>query len=124
MKWIKVNWPRGETGIHDTLKMCSLEGGVGSTPTEATSSDVKADNMVKLAKVGVPGSVAISEHAIQTYGVIEPVWLKDGDVWITHADDPGAVLHFYVHLQNQKFWTLGASEKAYSFIKKLHDNAD
>ena len=97
---------------------------MGSTPTEATSSDVKADNMVKLAKVGVPGSVAISEHAIQTYGVIEPVWLKDGDVWITHQGDPGAVLHFYVHLQNQKFWTLGASEKAYDFIKKLHDNAD
>jgi len=80
--------------------------------------------MVKLAKVGVPGSVAISEHAIQTYGVIEPVWLKDGDVWITHEGDPGAVKHFYVHLQNQRYWTLGASEKAYDFIKKLYDNAD
>lgn len=79
--------------------------------------------MLRLRSVGTPGTVAINEETIKKYGLIEPVWLKDGDVWITHAEDASAVLHFYVHISGKTYWTLGASDKAYSFIKKLYDDA-
>ncbi len=112
MQWIKVNFPKTYKTSKEQSKF---------PVKKMTEDNVSSTNkMVKLAKVGFPGLVVISEFAVKTYGIIEPVYLKAGDTWISHSDDTDAIEHFYVHISGKTYWTLGTSEATHAFIKKLH----